>query len=73
MDRRYMLIFTDGYKIKTNIYPTLEEARTAMKIAYDDYAVSSEPDLAEMSFLADSEAILYTDYDVFVWKIVANY
>lgn len=71
---RYMLITSDGYRIKTDIYNSRDEAYTAMKKEYDDgyqsaFGNSGKPEDNASEF-NDTEAQLYTGYDVFLWRMV---
>lgn len=69
----YMLIFTDGYSITTEVYASKALACAALEKQYTERERNEEGDeWDEDSYLDDCEAILYDcGEDVFVWKIVS--
>ena len=73
MQKKYILIHTDGYSItKEGIFDTLEDARKEMSKKYLDIAL--KPDfqkwVTEDSYIEDTEATLKIEaIDFYLWKI----
>lgn len=68
-----ILIETDGYSIDTTEFDTKDDAIEAMKKRYADLTPSeNDESSAEMSYIEDTNAILYQNGEnVYVWKIIA--
>lgn len=66
-----LLISTDGYGIEYTPYPSMDEAKTAMDIAYQSLTPNDwDEDFKEMSYVSDEDAILYANGEnVYVWTI----
>ena len=67
MNKRHMLIYTDGASIDTTIYPNYEDAKTNMDKAYN-MSKTEESD-EDSSWLGDYEASLQNE-DLELWSIV---
>lgn len=67
MNKRHMLIYTDGASIDTTIYPSYEEAKANMDKAYD--ISKTEENNEDSSWLGDYEASLQNE-DLELWSIV---
>ena len=65
---KYLLINTDGYGISVMEYSILADAQAVMRKQYDDYGPSRQG-FEEMSKISETDAILYTEETVHVWKI----
>lgn len=68
----FILVSTDGYSIEHTKYDTKNEARDAMKKAYDLLKPKQfEESCEEMSYVSDNDAMLYDNgNDVYVWQII---
>lgn len=66
-----LLISTDGYGIEYTPYPSMDEAKIAMDIAYQSLTPNDwDEDFKEMSYVSDEDAILYANGEnVYVWTI----
>lgn len=68
---RYLLIFTDGYDLKTRYFKTLKDAQDEMQIEYD----ARKPDVfietyGDLSYIDERNATLYDNgNDVYLWQI----
>ena len=70
MMKKYLLIRTDGYSIIVKELFSHKDAYEAMKKEYYEfYNPNASESSIEMSHLYNEDAILYTDNDVYVWKI----
>lgn len=73
--KNFLLVTTDGYSLDDyTFYETIEEAQDALKKAYDELTPKNdefpESSDAEMSYCNDTDAMLYTGENVYVWKII---
>lgn len=66
-----ILIETDGFSITTTTYSDVELARIAMKGRFNELNDNDDDsNEAEMSYVNDLDAMLYTRYsNVYVWHI----
>lgn len=72
----YLLIRTDGYSIDSEKFSSMERAKEVMKEEYEENIPSDvywhdNSAQKKKSYLAFNDAILYTGFYVFVWRIVA--
>lgn len=69
-----ILIKTDGYEINTEEYTTSTDAKTEMLKEYEEILKNENIDKSslEMSSCNETDAILYTGNDVFVWKVYTS-
>ena len=67
-----LLIETDGYSIDVTEFDSKEDAIKAMKKRYTDLTpADNDESSAEMSYIEDTNAILYQNGEnVYVWKII---
>lgn len=67
-----ILIFTNGYEISTETFPTIEKAQKEMQKQYKHFMPEELADeWTENSNIGSMDAILYANgEDVFVWKVV---
>lgn len=68
----HTLIYTDGYGIYSIAESTdIEEIKQRLQEAYTDHIPDQwNPDYKEISYLSDTDAILYANGDdVYVWAI----
>lgn len=63
-----ILISTDGFSIETEEFSSAEEAKEEMDRQYDSYSVL--PEYEEFSYCGDSDACLYNETGVLVWRVV---
>lgn len=70
-NKHYLLVKTDGYSIEYADYRSPEQAYEEMKKEYEDYTPKdTTEEVEEMSYISDSEAILYSGETVYVWRII---
>ena len=67
---KYLLIRTDGYSICTEKFNDRDSAANELAKQYANYGPPRESDNEDESYLCDTEAMLYTDCDVYVWTII---
>ena len=63
-----ILISTDGFSIETEEFYSAEEAKEEMNRQYDSYSVL--PGYEEVSYCGDSDACLYNETGVLVWRVI---
>lgn len=63
-----ILISTDGFSIETEEFSSVEEATEERNRQYDSYSVL--PGYEEVSYCGDSDACLYNETGVLVWRII---
>lgn len=70
--KKVMLIFTNGYEIRTETFPATEEAQKEMQKQYEHFMPEElAEEWAENSNIGSMDAILYANgEDVFVWKVI---
>lgn len=67
---RYVLIWTDGYEIKTSVFDDPDDASDELKNDYYGALDGVLPEYEERSWCGDDNAVLYlNDEDVYVWSI----
>ena len=74
-EKQYLLIFTDGYQIKTQKYRNFEFAKRSMDEEYKTHLPEQlSEDCAELTFCDTHEAQIYANGEnVFLWKLIPVY
>ncbi len=68
---RFFLQASDGLSIETTEYPSLQEAKTAMKQAYEQFTPENQEDgLKDDSSLNEEDAILFANDKTYAWNIL---
>ena len=72
IQHRYFLQATDGTDIDTTEYPSMADAKRAMKNAYDAFhPYDNGEEWEEMSYIAEESALLYANGEnVYCWNIL---